>query len=121
MARAAYGPGRGRAAHPACAPDGSPEPGPRAGNGRTAAPDQPPTDPSSPDPIAIDLTATESRLRQAYNTLFQQLQPSTDMGCLHLRLERRESVGPPPINRVRRQDLALGPFMRAEGFTPSEI
>ena len=70
MARAAYGPGRGRATHPACATDGSPEPGPRAGNGRTAAPDQPPTDPSSPHPIAIEPTATESRLKQARNTPF---------------------------------------------------
>ena len=37
---------------------------------RTAAPDPPPTDPSSPHPIAIDPTATKSRLRQAPNTPF---------------------------------------------------
>src|SRR4029450_7473980 len=67
---AAYGPGRSRAAHPAYAPDGSLEPGPRAGIYRTTAPDRLPTDPSSPDPIAIDSTATESRLRQARNTPF---------------------------------------------------
>jgi hypothetical protein len=78
-ARAACGPGRGRAAHPACATDGSPEPGPRAGNCRTAAPDPRPTDPSSPDPVAIDPTATESRLRQARNMLFQQPQPRADI------------------------------------------
>src|SRR5688500_10384029 len=103
MARAAYGPCRGRAAHPAYATDGSPEPGPRAGNGRTAAPDPLPTDPSSPDPIAIDPTATESRLRQARNTPFSTAptklcpsEPGLSTTAIRLRLDI-----PPRADRCR--------------------
>ena len=88
-ARAAYAPCRARAAHPAYAADGSLEPGPRAGIYRTTAPDRLPTDPSSPDPIAIDPTATESRLGQARNTPFSTAPARTGLGTATELTQRR--------------------------------